>query len=362
MATQTRNAFALQLAEKLGLDLTDPVQSLIDAGITTEGADFRGNDLITREEAITMFGRGLGVEGAGGTGGFGDVDADHYASGFISAFSDAGVIQGVSPGEFGMGQDWDSSWFDQVFDGASSIGTGTSTPGAASLDFNIDEALAQDPDYAAMLLGFDFTEEEAAALSTREIEQILSGQEFLQSQIDSNAMSQESWLAEGRSVDELRGGLEAALANIGDQRGVANEMFDFQGQDLDRKSNLNFETRGFWRSSARTDALGRNADRVGAARDSAMLGFDSQANANSQAMLNNTIRRGGADRGLQSAERSGFSLAGRYAAADEAASFRTWERAQEIEREKRARIDAKEDTADRLTRDSMAIAQGVQRF
>ncbi len=72
MATQTRNAFALQLAEKLGYDLTDPVQALIDNGVTTEGADFRGNDLITREEAITMFGRGLGVEGVGGTGGFGE--------------------------------------------------------------------------------------------------------------------------------------------------------------------------------------------------------------------------------------------------------------------------------------------------
>ncbi|MCP3031454.1 S8 family serine peptidase [Halobacillus sp. A1] len=61
---------------------------------------FRPNSEISREEAITMVGRALGLDGKKRDSGFPDVSRDSYSSGYIASAEEKGIIEGFPSGNF----------------------------------------------------------------------------------------------------------------------------------------------------------------------------------------------------------------------------------------------------------------------
>ncbi|MFC7321859.1 S8 family peptidase [Halobacillus campisalis] len=65
----------------------------------TDGT-FRPNTEISREEAITMVGRALKLDGTKRPSGFPDVEAGSYSSGYIASAEEMGIIEGLPSGDF----------------------------------------------------------------------------------------------------------------------------------------------------------------------------------------------------------------------------------------------------------------------
>lgn len=78
------------------------VNYLVSKGIITgyPGGEFRPNQLLTREEAATMVGRALNLDGTKRQTPFLDVSPSSYASGYIASGYQKGIIQGDGQGLF----------------------------------------------------------------------------------------------------------------------------------------------------------------------------------------------------------------------------------------------------------------------
>ncbi|MCA1041632.1 N-acetylmuramoyl-L-alanine amidase [Bacillus infantis] len=78
------------------------VNYLMQRSVVTGYPDstFRPNLDVTREEAATMIGRALGLNGDKRQTGFSDVSKDSYASGYIQSAADKGIITGDAEGTF----------------------------------------------------------------------------------------------------------------------------------------------------------------------------------------------------------------------------------------------------------------------
>ncbi|MFC7685793.1 N-acetylmuramoyl-L-alanine amidase [Ureibacillus sp. GCM10028918] len=80
------------------------INYLIGKNIVTgyEDGEFKPNKLVTRQEAATMIGKALNLDGAKPRQTvFSDVKADSYASGYIQAAYDKNIINGYEDGTFG---------------------------------------------------------------------------------------------------------------------------------------------------------------------------------------------------------------------------------------------------------------------
>lgn len=80
----------------------EEVNFLINKGVITGYPDktFRPNDIVTRQVAVTMVGRALGLDGTKRSSKFADVDKDSFASGYIASAVEKGIITGYPDGTF----------------------------------------------------------------------------------------------------------------------------------------------------------------------------------------------------------------------------------------------------------------------
>ncbi|MGP4060958.1 N-acetylmuramoyl-L-alanine amidase [Halobacillus sp. H74] len=78
------------------------IRYLIDRGIVkgVPGGDFAPDQIVTREQAATMVGRALGLDGDRRNTVFYGVDSDSYASGYIQSAYEKGIITGYTDGTF----------------------------------------------------------------------------------------------------------------------------------------------------------------------------------------------------------------------------------------------------------------------
>lgn len=75
------------------------VQGQIVSGVSS--TQFAPDRLVTREEAATLLGRALGLNGEKRSTKFPDVSANNFASGYIAQMVEKGIISGFSDGSFG---------------------------------------------------------------------------------------------------------------------------------------------------------------------------------------------------------------------------------------------------------------------
>lgn len=77
------------------------INYLMEQGILEKGGKYRPADLITREEAIVMIAKAVGLNGTPRKTKFDDVPNNSINSGFIQSAVDAGIIYGVDEFTFG---------------------------------------------------------------------------------------------------------------------------------------------------------------------------------------------------------------------------------------------------------------------
>jgi len=123
----TRGQFALELATRLGLDMTGhggfndagpydaALTALKKAGIVTGTGDgnFSPFETVKREDVAVMVGRAYDISKAGGSS-FGDIPANHYAAAAIGGLQDLQIFNGVGGGLFGAGRGFTFNQWDLV--------------------------------------------------------------------------------------------------------------------------------------------------------------------------------------------------------------------------------------------------------
>lgn len=76
------------------------INYLVENGVLDKGGKYRPNDFITREEAIVMIAKAVGLDGTPRETKFDDVEKNSKNIGYIQSAVDAGIIYGVTSYEF----------------------------------------------------------------------------------------------------------------------------------------------------------------------------------------------------------------------------------------------------------------------
>lgn len=76
------------------------IDYLVENGVLEKGGKYRPTDFITREEAIVMIAKAVGLDGTPRETKFDDVQKDNKNTGYIQSAVDAGIIYGVTSYEF----------------------------------------------------------------------------------------------------------------------------------------------------------------------------------------------------------------------------------------------------------------------
>ena len=76
------------------------INYLVENGVLEKGGKYRPADFITREEAIVMIAKAIGLEGTPRETKFDDVPKSNVNSGYIQSAVEAGIVNGYKPYEF----------------------------------------------------------------------------------------------------------------------------------------------------------------------------------------------------------------------------------------------------------------------
>lgn len=76
------------------------INYLVENGVLEKGGKYRPTDFITREEAIVMIAKAVGLDGTPQETKFDDVEKNNKNTGYIQSAVDAGIIYGVTSYEF----------------------------------------------------------------------------------------------------------------------------------------------------------------------------------------------------------------------------------------------------------------------
>jgi len=76
------------------------INYLVENGVLEKGGKYRPADFITREEAIVMIAKAIGLEGTPRETKFDDVQKSNVNSGYIQSAVEAGIVTGPTPFDF----------------------------------------------------------------------------------------------------------------------------------------------------------------------------------------------------------------------------------------------------------------------
>lgn len=76
------------------------INYLVEKGILSQGGKYRPSDLITREEAVVMVAKAIGLDGTPRETKFDDVQKSNVNSGYIQSVVEAGIVTGPTPFDF----------------------------------------------------------------------------------------------------------------------------------------------------------------------------------------------------------------------------------------------------------------------